>query len=226
MNREQYNSDTRYEKVLHNMDLLGIMDITTTRQHKNGTIVWKLPIKNNNSGKTNIEVASFSTGYVRNQNSGYSNYQLNKRCASEPEYFELDNGDYRKFTTRSCELIPIEIDRLEYLISYCLKNYYIKNANQVANGEFVSKWEHEYKLKQVTTHTMNCKNSSQLDLESEVRSLESKYQASQADIRDLENKLSNAISPTKHQCVINKLHDLENKLATIERIARINASYR
>ena len=226
MNREQYNSDTRYEKVLHNMDLLGIMDITTTRQHKNGTIVWKLPIKNDNRGKTNIEVASFSTGYVRNQNSGYSNYQLNKRCASEPEYFELDNGDYRKFTTRSCKLIPIEIDRLEYLISYCLKNYYIKNANQVANGEFVSKWEHEYKLKQVTTHTMNCKNSSQLDLESEVRSLESKYQASQADIRDLENKLSNAISPTKHQCVINKLHDLENKLATIERIARINASYR
>ena len=31
MNREQYNSDTRYEKVLQNMDLLGIMDITTTR---------------------------------------------------------------------------------------------------------------------------------------------------------------------------------------------------
>ena len=44
--------------------------------------------------------------------------------------------------------------------------------------------------------------------------------------KDLENKLSNAISPTKHQCAINKLHDLENKLATIERIARINASYR
>ena len=226
MNREQYNSDTRYEKVLHNMDLLGIMDITTTRQHKNGTIVWKLPIKNDNRGKTNIEVASFSTGYVRNQNSGYSNYQLNKRCLSEPEYFQLDNGDYRKFTTRSCVLIPNEIDRLEYLIAYCLKNYYIKNANQVANGEFVSKWEHEYQLERITTHTMNCKNSSQLDLESEVRSLESKYQASQADIRNLENKLSNAISPTKHQCVINKLHDLENKLATIERIARINASYR
>ena len=80
MNRKEYNSDTRYAKVLEQMDLLGIMDITTTRQDKNGTIVWKLPIKNNNNGKTNIEVASFSTGYVRNQNSGYSNYQLNKRC--------------------------------------------------------------------------------------------------------------------------------------------------
>ena len=131
MNRKQYNSDTRYEKVLHNMDLLQITDITTARQHKNGTIVWKLPIKNDNSGKTNIEVASFKTGYVRNNNSGYSNYQLNKRCQSEPEYFKLSNGDYRKFETRSCKLIPIEIDRLEYLISYCLKNYYIKRANEV-----------------------------------------------------------------------------------------------
>ena len=154
MNREQYNSDTRYEKILHNMNLLGIMDITTTRQHKNGTIVWKLPIKINYPGNADrfIEVASFKTGYVRNQNGGYTNYQLNKRCEGKPEYFQLDNGDYRKFTTRSCVLIPNEIDRLEYLISYCLKNYFIKLANGNA--------------------------------------------------------------------------DLENKLATIERIARINASYR
>ena len=201
MNRAKYMGDGRYERVLERMDLLGIMDVSTTRQARNGTIVWKLPIKY--GPDRFIEVASFKTGYVRNQNCGYSNYQLNKRCDGEPEYFQLNNGDFRKFTTRSCILIPNEIDRLEYLIGYCLKNYYIKNANQVANGQYVSKWEHEYQLERITTHTMNCKNSSQLDLENEVRSLESKYQASQADIRDL-----------------------ENKLATIERIARINASYR
>ena len=150
MNRQQYNSDTRYEKVLHNMDLLGIMDVTTARQHKNGTIVWKLPIKNywpgNKENATCIEVASFSTGYVRNNNSGYSNYQLNKRCDSEPDYYKIErNGEtlYRKFTTRTCKLIPIEIDRLEYLISYCLKNYYIKHANLVADGEFVPKWRYD-----------------------------------------------------------------------------------
>ena len=146
MNRELYQGDPRYAKVLEQMDLLQITDVTTTRQHKNGTIVWRLPIKNE-WDKTFIEVASFKTGYVRNQNSGYSNYQLNKRCEGEPEYFKLDNGDYRKFTTRSCVLIPIEIDRLEYLISYCLKNYYIKRANQVVDGEFVHKWKHEHDIK-------------------------------------------------------------------------------
>ena len=50
MNRKDYNSDPRYAKVLEQMDLLGIMDISTTRQSKNGTIVWKLPIKDQDSG--------------------------------------------------------------------------------------------------------------------------------------------------------------------------------
>jgi len=142
-NHYKYSNDSRYEKVYEQMQLLNIQDITTDRQHKNGTVTWKLPIKNNNSGKTNIEVASFKSGYVRNNNSGYSNYQLNKRCQSEPEYFKLSNGDYRKFETRGCILIPIEIDRLEYLISYCLKNYYIKHANFVADGKYVPKWRYD-----------------------------------------------------------------------------------
>ena len=145
MNRKDYLSDPRYAKVLEKMDLLGIMDISTTRQDKNGTIVWKLPIKNEWS-KLCIEVASFKSGYVRNQGiSCHSNYQLNKRCENEPEYFKLNNGDYRKFTTRGCKLILIEIDILEYLIIYCLKNYYIKNANRIANGDYVPKWRYDNK---------------------------------------------------------------------------------
>ena len=151
----KYKGDARYEKVWEQMQLLGIEDITTERQSSNGTVVWRLPIKNNwpqVNAATYIEVASFKSGYVRNQNSGYSNYQLNKRIENQPTYYkdyEWKNGEqvwtgkYRKFTTRGCELIPIEIDRLEYLISYCLKNYYIKRANEVANGEFVPKWQVE-----------------------------------------------------------------------------------
>jgi len=181
MNREQYNSDARYAKVLEKMDLLGIMDVTTTRQDKNGTIVWKLPIRVHTAPSITkfIEVASFSTGYVRNQNSGYSNYQLNKRCDSNPQYYpetkynvdtneHTKTGKYLKFTTRGCKLIPVEIDRLEYLISYCLKNYYIKNANQVAEGKYVSKWRYD-----------NLADAARLD-----------YDCGHYDrIRDLENKL-------------------------------------
>jgi len=85
-------------------------------------------------------VASFKAGYVRNQNSGYSNYQLNKTRKVPP------TKDYKWSSTERI-LIPIEIDRLEYLISYCLKNYFIKRANQVANGEFVHKWLHEDSIK-------------------------------------------------------------------------------
>ena len=91
------NNMLRESKIIEQMELLGIQDVTTDRQRKNGTVVWKLPIKNNNSGKTNIEVASFSTGYVRNQNSGYSNYQLNKRCEGEPEYFESKSNSALRY---------------------------------------------------------------------------------------------------------------------------------
>ena len=220
MNRAKYMGDARYERVLERMDLLGIMDVSTTRQARNGTIVWKLPIKNNNSGKTLIEVASFSTGYVRNQNSGYSNYQLNKRCEGEPEYFELDNGDYRKFTTRSCKLIPIEIDRLEYLISYCLKNYYIKRANQVVEGKYVSQWYHDWSMERANETYGNSHYMPKIDeLETRVTNLSLQNEV-------LQNKLSNAISPTKHECakqhsvkLEEKLYDLQNKLATINRIS-------
>ena len=66
MKRKHYLGDPRYAKVLETMDLLNITDVSTERQEKNGTIVWRLPIKNNYSGKF-VEVASFDTGYVRYQ---------------------------------------------------------------------------------------------------------------------------------------------------------------
>ena len=186
----------RYDKVFEQMVLLGIKDVSTPRECKNGTVVWRLPIKNNWKNGKLIEVASFSTGYVRNQNSGYSNYQLNKRCESEPQYYKCTNRHdgsdlYRKFTTRSCVLIPIEIDRLEYLISYCLKNYYIKRANQVANGEFVSKWEHEWKLEQANeTYSENTGAMARINDMEERIEVEKTYSVNlEEKIIDLQAKL-------------------------------------
>ena len=187
-----FKSGPRYAVVSTQMDLLGITDVSTPRQEKNGTIVWRLPIKNHdNRNPSFIEVASFKTGYVRNQNSGYSNYQLNKRCQNEPEYFKLSNGDYRKFETRGCVLIPIEIDRLEYLISYCLKNYFIKRANQVVEGKYVSQWYHDWSLERANeTYSENT--------------------GAMARINDMEEKLDAMTEARDYY--LNKTHSLENKL--------------
>ena len=194
MNINEYNGDPRYWAVWEKMQLLQIEDVSTKRQDKNGTIVWKLPIKNKWNNGSFIEVASFKTGYVRNNNSCSTNYQLNKRCEGEPEYFELPNGDYRRFSTRSCVLIPIEIDRLEYLISYCLKNYYIKHANFVTNGDYVPKWRHERELEQAKSKACD-------------------------ELADFRNEVQDCGHYDRIKELESDVHNLENKLATIERIA-------
>ena len=129
------------------LQLLGIQEVTTKTQKKNGTREFKLPIKNLYCSKGSaIHVASYASGYVRRTKAGgyCPSWQLNKRCESEPQYYgPFENGMYRKYTTRTCVLIPNEQDRLEYLISFCLKNYYIGQANKLSNGEFIPKWKHE-----------------------------------------------------------------------------------
>ena len=209
--KEKYQGDTRYEKIYEQMQLLGIEDVTTHVQYNNGTIVWRLPIKNHdNRNPSYIEVASFSTGYVRNQNSGYSNYQLNKRCEGEPEYFdsgrldELGRPMYTKFTTRSCVLIPIEIDRLEYLISYCLKNYYIKRANQVVEGKYVSQWYHDWSMERANETYGNSHYMPK------INDLEEKLDAM---TEDRDTHVDTTIKLEE------RLFDLQNKLATINRIS-------
>ena len=143
--QNKFNNFIEIERMLQFLD---IKEVTTKRQEKNGTREFELPIKSEYNGNK-LRVASFKAGYVRRQNGCYTPYQLNKRREGEPEYFDSGRKDsmgrpmYTKFTTRSCVLIPDEQDRLAYLISYCLKNYYIKHANFVADGEYIPKWKYD-----------------------------------------------------------------------------------
>jgi len=134
------------------MQLLGIQEVTTKKQSKNGTREFKLPIKDQHAKP--IYVASFASGYVRRTKAnGYSpSWQINKRVESEPQYYpeykwqdgyQVKTGKYRKFTTRGCKLILNEAERLEYLVSFCLKNYYIGQANMLSSGMFVPRWKYE-----------------------------------------------------------------------------------
>jgi len=143
MKKYKWTGDNRYEKIKEQMDLLGITDVTTSRQDKNGTIVWQLPIKSRYDSGRFLEYASFDTGYVRNQGvECHSNYQVNKQVSAKPRYFELPNGDYRKYEGVERVLIPIEIDRLEYMIKYIIKNEFVKRANSIVKGgNYVPKWQ-------------------------------------------------------------------------------------
>ena len=151
------NNNMNVEQTLQ---LLGIQEVTTKQQKKNGTREFKLPIKDQHAKP--IYVASFASGYVRRTKAnGYSpSWQINKRVESEPQYYpeykwqdgyQVKTGKYRKFTTRGCKLIPNEAERLEYLVSFCLKNYYIGQANMLSSGRFVPKWKHEDELKSLAT---------------------------------------------------------------------------
>ena len=133
-------------KLQEQIDLLQMKEITTKRQKENGTKIFQLPIKKHGQF---IEVGSFKSGYVRRMNGCYTPYQLNKREKYSKYYkyntdgFENPQTAYYKIDHYNRILIPIEIDRLEYLISYCLKNYYIKQANMIEDGKFVPKWKYE-----------------------------------------------------------------------------------
>jgi len=158
-----YFGDSRYEKIYEQMQLLGIQDVSSRTQERNGTIVWRLPILSDRKGKY-LEYASFSTGYVRNQGVDcHSNWQINKRFTGDYEYYpdyewcdkaqkSIKTGKFNRFRSKKCELIPIEIDRLEYMMKYVIKNEFIKRANYVQEGKFVPKWQYDKVREAVIEH--------------------------------------------------------------------------
>ena len=105
---------TKYEEIF---ELLGIKNVTSNRQRKNGTHVFEIPFETR-SGE-NIRLATYKSGAVRNLNSCYSCYQLN------PTKLEDWEGKYRfKHKVR----IPITSheERLEFLLKFIIRNYYKK----------------------------------------------------------------------------------------------------
>ena len=222
----------RKEKIVDQMELLGIQDVTTNRQHRNGTVVWRLPIKYSTHNSF-IEVASFKSGYVRNQNGGYTNYQLNKRCESGPQYYpdyehtKIDGewvatktGKYNKYTTRGCVMIPNEIDRLEYLITYCLKNYYIKLANQVVDGKYIPKWELEHALARNNndgtarwrdSEVNDCGHYHRIqELEEKLEMTQNEYNNRSIHVNELQEKLDAMTDDRDVFC--NRVYELESQV--------------
>jgi hypothetical protein len=111
----------------------GIQEVTTQRQAKNGTREFEFPVpawhyKQNGkliASDRRLRLACFKTGYVRNQNSCSSNYQLNKQYKQNVRWTMLD-GD--KLYTHKTVMIAREriysgIARLNYMLEFYKRNY-------------------------------------------------------------------------------------------------------
>jgi hypothetical protein len=106
--------------------LMGIKEITTSRQKKNGTTVYELPISRlSYTGRTTkYKYAIYDSGYIRDVSEyNHSPWYINKRYTTKTKYY------FKEYVTCTSEK-PIFIknfdSQLVYLANYILKNRYSK----------------------------------------------------------------------------------------------------
>ena len=128
--REQAFEDAYARRLLIEY---GIREVTTQRQAKNGTREFEFPvhareytIKNKKFySKDRLRLAVFKTGYVRNQNSCSSNYQLNKQYKQNVRWTLLDGDKLvtHKYVMIAREKIYSGMARLNYMLEFYKRNY-------------------------------------------------------------------------------------------------------
>ena len=118
-----------------------IREVTTQRQAKNGTREFEFPVPARyrfyngklEASKDRLRLAIFKSGYVRNQNSCSSNYQLNPTYKRVKKWVfmssTLKNTVTKSYITRSRAKIFDELTRLNYMLEFYLRNY-ITNTNK------------------------------------------------------------------------------------------------
>ena len=114
-----------------------IKETTTQRQAINGTREFEFPVPARKAfyhdgfrgeviySDERLRLAVFKSGYVRNQNSCLSNYQLNPTYKRKKKWVFLgDNGtETRTFYTISRAMIYSGLARLNYMLEFYLRNY-------------------------------------------------------------------------------------------------------
>jgi len=113
-----------------------IKEVTTQRQAKNETRVFEFPVparKRLPNGKR-LQLACFKTGYVRNQNSCYSNYQLNPVYKQEQrQIFLTDNGVLKTMKYEGITRTKIwnSMARMKFMLDFYIRNYNVNtNTNR------------------------------------------------------------------------------------------------
>ncbi len=111
-----------------------IKEVTTQRQAINGTREIEFPVPSRKrwpNGKR-LRLACFKTGYVRNQNSCSSNYQLNPVYKSERrQMFLTDQGTLKTYIYDSYTRVKIwnSLARMKFMLDFYIRNYKL-NTNK------------------------------------------------------------------------------------------------
>ena len=121
------NQAKKYRKYYEALDTIGCKHVSTPRQIKNGTRVFRLPFRD--AYDCDIDFAVYESGYVRKLcKIGYAPcYQINKKRKGT-RLIKVESGQHKGYyyKLRSNERILIEGngDRLEYLFNYIMRNYF------------------------------------------------------------------------------------------------------
>ena len=135
--------------------LMGIKEITTSRQKKNGTTVYELPIsKLSYTGSTyKYKYAIYDSGYIRDVSGHCSSpWYINKRYETNEMYWNSYYKKYTKYKTSKPAFIGNFDDQLVYLANYILKNRYrnklysccdygIEQMKECSDYRYKHKWE-------------------------------------------------------------------------------------
>ena len=129
------NQAKKYRYYYEALDLIGCKHVSTPRQIKNGTRVFRLPFKD--AYDCDIDFAVYESGYVRKLcKIGYAPcYQINKTRQVKDKFWKITYGThkglYMKHDAVERILIPNHGDRIEYLLKFILRNYFTaKPKNQ------------------------------------------------------------------------------------------------
>jgi hypothetical protein len=127
--REQGN---KYQKTVRTFDDIGVKCISSNCQINNGTTVWQLPFKD--AYGHSIEFATYSSGYVRKlvtyNTRGAKCYQINQTRQVDGGFIKITTGPHaglfrKRYDHTERILIPNHGDRIEYLLKFILRNYFV-----------------------------------------------------------------------------------------------------
>ena len=132
-------------EILRTLKHLGVVEVTSKTQKKNGTRRFRLPFKDvrtslfdeygNRSDfgrkfSSDLEFAVYKSGYVRKTKGFiYACYQINQTQKRTQRYFKVTSGQHKGYYYKFADgrdriLIHSETERLQYLLDFLVRNYF------------------------------------------------------------------------------------------------------